>query len=215
MSHELPPTDQLRMLTPLLNNLYWVHRDIVAALAHAIPQRSDTDVVWLSAQLAREAAEVPQYRSLLDRIGFVPTEEIRINDSKVRYAALKETNDPVALAIGMNVVAQGTLGIIEHELLYQSFPHFLSFFPTVIMGMREDLDIAIEYLDDQPHDEVAAEARRLWLHLHNVTAPELLPLLEPIIAAGIFPADIVDRSIDRFVEICGRLRIDRNDLDRA
>jgi len=209
MNNQLAPID-LRLVTPLLNNLYWVHKDIVAAIANAIPQRNDTEAIWLATQLRREALEVPLYKGRLDAIGFIPTEAIRINDSKQRYRELRITKSPIVLAVGMNVVAQGTLGVIEHEYLHRYFGEFLSFFPEVISGMKEDLDVAIGYLSEQPTSDVLAEFQRLWIHLHLVTIPELTPLLEPIIARGIFPKTLVQESIERFLKIADQLGISKD-----
>lgn len=202
---DLPDPVDCRLITPLLNNLYWVHRDIVEAIARSIPARSDEDIVWLSSQLRREAAEVSQYRGRLERIGFVPTQAIRIQDSLVRYRRLKETECPIELAVGMNVVAQGTLGIIEHECLYRRFPDFLPFFPEIIDGMGKDLETAIAFLREQPREAVEREMVRLWQHLHLITIPELDPLLAPLIARGIFPATIVADSIERFLAIADQI----------
>ena len=209
MSNLPDPIDR-RLVTPLLNNLYWVHRDIVAAIANAIPRRPDEDLPWLAAQLSREVSEIPRYKGRLDAIGFTPTEDIRIRDSLVRYRELRQTDSAIALAVGMNVVAQGTLGIIEPEYLHVYFGDFLDFFPEAIAAMREDLDTAVEFLGRQPPEAVMAELTRLWHHLHRITIPELAPLLEPIIARGIFPRTLVAESIDRFLQIAARLGVPRD-----
>jgi len=45
-------------------------------------------------------------------------------------------------------------------------------------------------------------------HLLNVTKPQLMPLLEPILALGIFQDDVVEQSIARLAMIARRLGLE-------
>lgn len=198
-----------KLLAPLLNNLYWVHLDIVEVCAKWVPRRTAGDErIWLATQLKRETAEIPMYQGLLERLGIKPDPAMRIRDSLLRYRALKETEDEIDMVVGMNVVAQGTLGIIEHEQLSKFAPGLLDPFAEAAIGMRTDLDRAVLWLQKRDQAAVTEAFRRYWIHLHEISLPELTPLLEPLIKAGVFAPDLISDARRRFAEIMRRSRLE-------
>lgn len=189
-------------LFPLLNNLYWVHLDIVDVCAKWVPRRErDDERAWLATQLAHEAAEVPMYRSMVEALGATPDVSYRINDSLIRYQRLKETDDDVEVLVGMNVLAQAVLGHIEHRNLLRFDPVFFAPFVETIAfdaGAWERARLAMARRDpDRLREQLVAHQR----HMLDLTIPELKPLLTPVIAAGVFPPDIFEVGIERYADV--------------
>lgn len=85
---QIPPATVLA-LYPLLNNLYFVHLDIVEVCARWVPRReADDERRWLAIQLARESEEMPMYLGLIRALGHEPNVKYRIPDSLNRYRQL-------------------------------------------------------------------------------------------------------------------------------
>jgi hypothetical protein len=200
-------------LFPLLNNLYWVHLDIVDVCSKWVPRRERHDErAWLATQLQREAAEVPMYLGMVEALGSTPDVSYRINDSLVRYARLKETEDDVEVLVGMNVLAQAVLGHIEHRCLYRFDPAFFAPFAETIAfdaGAWERARIAMGRRDPEQLRE-QLEAHRQ--HMFDLTIPELKPLLAPVIMAGVFPPEIIELGIERYSEVALELGVELRDV---
>lgn len=203
----------VRLLAPLLNNLYWVHLDIIDVCAKWVPRREQGDErMWLATQLKREVSEVPMYQGLLQRLGITPDPKMRIRDSLTRYQQLKETEDEIDMVVGMNGVAQGTLGIIEHEQLYRFAPDLLAPFAEAAIGMYSDLQHAVMWMRRRERESVAAAFHRYWAHLHEVSLPEIGPLIRPLVAAGVFTEDLIRESEQRFRRIMTDTGLDPTSL---
>ena len=209
------PFDQLtrEALYPLLNNLYWVHLDIVDVCSRWVPRRERSDErVWLATQLQREAAEVPMYLGMIEALGLAPDVSYRINDSLVRYARLKETDDEIEVLVGMNVLAQAVLGYIEHRALYRFDPVFFAQFAETIAfdaGAWERARIAMQRRDpERLRGQLAAHRQ----HMFDFTIPELKPLLAPVVAAGVFPPEIIEIGIERYSEVSLELGVELHDV---
>ena len=195
-----------KILHPLINNLYFTHLDIIDACSPWIPRREvDDEREWLAAQLHEEAREVPMYRRLLAEVGFEPDRSIRIPDSRDRYAALKECADEIDFVVGMNILAQGVLGWVEHRQLYRYDPVFFADFAGVIAREAARLELALLFLKRRPADRVMPAVHACRTHLAEVTVPHLSAYLEPAIARGIFTADIADQGFSALDRIDAEL----------
>jgi hypothetical protein len=201
-----------KALFPLLNNLYWVHLDIVDVCSKWVPRRErDDERAWLATQLAREATEVAMYREMVEALGSIPDASYRINDSLVRYRRLKETDDDVEVLVGMNVLAQAVLGHIEHRNLLRFDPVFFAPFVETIAfdaGAWERARIAMTRRDPERLREQLEAHRR---HMLELTIPELEPLLEPVIAVGVLAPDVFEVGIERYAEVSRQVGVELQD----
>ena len=191
-----------RALFPLLNNLYFVHLDIVDVCSAWVPRRlRDDERQWLATQLRRETEEIPMYRALVAATGHEPNEAFRIPDSKQRYARLKASDDELDVVVGMNVIAQGVLGALEHRQLHTYDPVlFAPLVETIAFetGNLERVKVLLRRRDPDRLRELMLSYHR---HLLEVSIPTIMPLLEPVIALGIFRGDIVQEGLERFAAI--------------
>jgi hypothetical protein len=195
-------------LYPLFNNLYYVHLDIIDVCAKWLPRRErDDERAWLGLQLQRETQEIPIYRSYVDALGFEPTRDIRIPDSLNRYEALKASEDEVDILVGMNVIAQSVIGTVEHTQFCRFDPTFFAPLVDVLAWEAGNLERVLVMLKRRDLEHVEALIASYYEHLLTVTKPQLMPLLEPVIALGIFQGDVVDQSITRLVTIARRLGV--------
>jgi hypothetical protein len=189
-------------LFPLLNNLYFVHLDIVDVCAKWVPRRTrDDERFWLANQLRRETEEVPMYRALVAATGREPDAAWRIPDSRERYARLKETDDELNVAVGMNVVAQGVLGALEHRQLYAYNPVLFAPLVETIAFETGNLERVKVFLRRRDPEQLSDLMLRYHRHLLEVSIPTIMPLLEPVLTLGIFQGDIVQEGLERFAAI--------------
>lgn len=201
------PTAQAA-LYPLLNNLFWVHQDIVAVISRWLPRiEADDERTWLGEHAAREAHEVGMYRKLVHQLGREPDVSYRIRDSLLRYGWLRETEDYAEVLVGMNVLAQAVLGWIEHNALLRFDAEFFAPFVDTVSFDAANWQRAQIMM--RRHDQTALQAQfqRYYDHLTSITIPELTPLLEPVIALGVFPADIFEIGEARYLGLAAELGI--------
>jgi hypothetical protein len=196
-------------LFPLLNNLFWVHHDIVEVCAKWMPRHQrDDERMWMGEQLAREAREIRMYRSLVGQLGREPDVRYRIQDSLTRYRWLKDTEDYAEVLVGMNILAQAVLGWIEHNSLFTFDQTFFAEFADTIAfdaGNWQRAQIAIERQDQA---SIERELRRYYIHLQQITVPELEPLLMPVIDLGILPRNAFVLGEQRYCEIAAAIGVD-------
>jgi hypothetical protein len=189
-------------LYPLLNNLYFVHLDILEVCAKWIPRReADDERIWLAAQLYRETREVPMYREYVGAVGYSPNRAIRIPDSENRYRELKDTEDEVDVIVGMNVIAQSVIGTIEHRQLCTFDPVFFAPLVEVLAFEAGNLERVQVMLRRRDPSHIEMLLAKYYEHLITVTKPEIMPLLEPVIALGIFADDIIEQGLARLAAI--------------
>jgi hypothetical protein len=194
--------DERGALYPLVNNLYHVHRDIVAVLTKWIPRReSFEEQHWLAVHLAQETREIPMYMTMIRALGFQPDARLRIPDSKNRYEILLNTESEDEVLVGMNVIAQGVLGSIEHPRLYRYSPEFFKDFVSTIAFDAANLERTRIMLLRRNHDTIVSLLMRYQRHLEEISIPELLPLLEPVFKLGIFEREVVDAGRQRLINI--------------
>jgi hypothetical protein len=189
-------------LFPLLNNLLFVHLDIVEVCAKWIPRRErDDERFWLANQLRRETEEVPMYRALLAATGRDPDPAFRIPDSLERYARLKETEDELDVAVGMNVIAQGVLGALEHRQLLAYDPTLFAPLVETIAFETGNLERVKVFLRRRDVDHLTELMLGYHRHLLEVSIPTIMPLLKPVFELGIFTGDITQEGLGRFAAI--------------
>lgn len=203
------PPDVVLALYPLLNNLYFVHLDIVDVCSRWVPRRAaDDERRWLAIQLARESEEVPMYLGLIRALGHEPNVKYRIPDSLNRYGALKETEDELDMAVGMNVLAQGVLGWVEHNQLYRYDPSFFADFLDTIVFDAGNLERAKVFMRRRDPARLQELFHSYHEHMINITLPEIMPLLEPVIEAGVFEPNVVELGTARFGLIAREVGLD-------
>jgi hypothetical protein len=203
-------TAEVRMaLYPLVNNLFFVHHDIVQVCSSWVPRRErDDEREWLALQLHRETHEIPLYESYVHAVGFSPNASIRIPDSVQRYETLKATGDEVEVIVGMNVVAQSVIGTIEHQQLLKFDPDLFAPLVEVLAWEAGNLQRILVMLRRRDPDHVHALLEHYYDHLLTVTKPQLMPLLEPIFALGIFESDVIEQSIARLAAIAHAIGVE-------
>lgn len=200
-------------LYPLLNNLYWVHLDIVEVCSKWVPRRQRHDErAWLAAQLAREAAEIPMYLGFLERLGREPDVRYRIRDSLVRYQRLKDTDDEVEVFVGMNVLAQAVLGWIEHNHLYRFDPEFFAPVAETIAFDAGNWERSKIMMRRRDPEQLRSQFEAHRDHMLEITIPELTPLLEPVIAVGVLPQDVFKIGIDRYRETADAVGVEMTEV---
>jgi hypothetical protein len=206
-------TPQVRAaLYPLMNNLFFVHHDIIEVCSLWLPRRDrDDEREWLALQLHRETQEIPMYKAYVHAMGYSPNSAIRIPDSLQRYQTLKETDDETEIIVGMNVVAQSVIGTIEHQQLLRFDPVLFAPLVEVLAWEAGNLQRVLAMLRRRDPSHVRELLVRYYDHLMGVTKPELLPLLDPIFALGIFETDVIDQAITRLATIAAALGVEPPD----
>ncbi len=206
--HDVDP-DAVNVLYPLLNNLYWVHLDIVDVCSKWVPRRErDDERIWLATQLARETVEVPMYLGFIHALGHTPNVSYRIPDSLNRYSYMKEVDDELDVVVGMNVLAQGVLGWVEHNQLYTYAPQFFAPMLETIafdIGNLERAKVFMRRRDPERLGELFTGYRK---HMLEITLPEIMPLIGPVMEAGVFQDDVVELGTERFAEIAAAVGLD-------
>ncbi len=189
-------------LFPLLNNLYFVHLDVVDVCAKWVPRRTrDDERIWLATQLRRETEELPMYRALVAATGREPDAAWRIPDSRQRYARLKEIDDELEVAVGMNVIAQGVLGALEHRQLHNYDPVLFAALVETIAFETGNLERVKVFLRRRDPERLSNLMLGYHRHLLEASIPTIMPLLEPVLTLGIFKGDIVQEGLERFAAI--------------
>jgi hypothetical protein len=202
-----------KVFFPLLNNLYWVHRDIVAVCARWVTRvERDEERLWFARQLAREAAEIPMYRRHALAAGGALNPQWRIRDSIARYQRLLETDDEVELVVGMHILAQGVLGPLEHERLYRFNPDYFSGFDDARVGNLADLEYAKIFLGRRPTARVHEHLQRAYTHLVETTVPEITPLMAPLFELGVIEPEAVAIAKSTFRELARALQCEIVDI---
>lgn len=112
------------------------------------------------------------------------------------------------MAVGMNVLAQGVLGWVEHNQLYSYDPSFFAEFLDTIAFDAGNLERAKVFMRRRDPARLQQLFHRYHEHMIDITLPEIRPLLEPVIEAGVFESNVVELGTARFEEIAREVGLD-------